>query len=79
MIKKNWSNPEIMGIGLKATKEDELGDDAQVMTFYKCKYCTERFWTKRARNEHEKTCFSRPAVPGGELDGGFDIGVVPQS
>ncbi|MEG0712733.1 MAG: hypothetical protein RR448_10910 [Niameybacter sp.] len=74
-MKKVWKAPQVMGLGVESTKE-EAGTLEGEKIFYKCQYCSETFLFKKARDMHEKTCFSRPAVPGGELP---DIGVVPMS
>ncbi|WP_053984372.1 hypothetical protein [Niameybacter massiliensis] len=68
-MKKEWKIPQVMGLGVQSTHEDEdLNANAKI--FYACKYCCERFWTKNARNEHELTCARRPVPPiAGEGDG----------
>lgn len=63
-MKKKWLNPQLMNLGVQETREDEVNENAKI--FFGCRYCWRRFWTKRSRNEHEKTCSHRPAdmLPG---------------
>lgn len=78
-MKKVWLNPQLMNLGIQLTNEEEVNENAKI--FYKCEYCCERFWTKKARAEHEESCFYKPASPGfgpsGNVTPGLDA--VPVS
>lgn len=81
MIKKNWSNPEMMELGLGNTQcEEDLvtedGIDSQAKQF-QCPHCDKKYRTEWGLRNHIQNC--HPTVPGGDLDGGFDIGVTPIS
>ena len=85
MTKKNWLNPELMGLGLENTKEDGYEQvttlsEGNEKILWKCINCgaispiipdmIHLSWCPKVND---------PARPGGNLDGGFDIGTTPIS
>lgn len=83
--KKNWLNPELMGLGLESTKEDGFEqittlNEGNAKIIWRCKHCGATAFLIPSI-KHESWCpkVNDPATPGGDLDGGFDIGVTPIS
>ena len=77
MVKKNWTKPQISGLGLEKTYVTESYDTTEAKAFWKCDYCGRIFWGYENAIEHEKNCDKQPTHP--LPDGNENEWIVPIS
>ncbi|MGL5715679.1 MAG: hypothetical protein ACRCX2_21840, partial [Paraclostridium sp.] len=60
MVKKNWENPEITGLGLQNTKDECTTLDEKGQYIHMCRWCGKVFLTHEAEIAHEPICDKNP-------------------